>query len=392
MREKATSFIFVVLLVLFFVLAVIIPKDDLASVMENRPLASAPAFNISAIKAGSFQDDFEKYLSDNIGFRSRFITAGTLLEKIKGVNIIKTKMPKDQVITYPWGTQLVLSRGRIMEVYDKLPDVLAHYVNVLNKYSAEFADDHNMYVMLAPTQLEFDTTEYHDLADSQKESIDEIYAQLINYTTVNVYDKLAAHSNEYIYFRTDHHWTQRGAYYGYCALSEAKGISPLSLEDMTANKYSGFLGYLFNQANVQEYKQFADEIEYFDFDKNYPITIKEKNADGQIVSYQNKMYRLPEGTSANYGLFMGGDFSFIEMDTDVKNGETALIIKDSYANALIPLLANNYEKILVIDPRSYYGTVEQLTLDYDIDDIIFINYALIARNDAFITYIENIMK
>ena len=88
---------------------------------------------------------------------------------------------------------------------------------------------------------------------------------------------------------------------------------------------------------------------------------------------------------------MDGDHQFAEINTDVKNGEVALVIKDSYANTVIPLLTNNYETILVIDPRSYKGTVTQLTNEYEIDDIIFINYALTTTFSSFIDSVDAIM-
>jgi len=391
-REKTTTVIFVLMLALFFALALIIPKDERASVMENRPLASFPTLTAESLRSGKFQSSIETYLSDNIGLRSRFITAGTLLERAKGLSLSSGDMPDDRVITQPWGSQLVLSQGRIMEVYKKMPEVTEQYISVLNSYSAEFGAEHNMYLMLAPTQLEFDLSPYRNLADSQLETINYVYSSLNGFNTVNVYDSLAEHRNEYIYFRTDHHWTQRGAYYAYCALCKAQGVTPASLDDMTVHTYSGFLGYLFNQANVKEYAQFADDIEHFDFGKNYAITIKEKNANGKTVSYLSSMYRFPENSTANYGIFMGGDFSYIEIDTDAGNGRTALIIKDSYANALIPLLTANYQKLIILDPRSYWGTVGEITAKNDIDDIIFVNYALITSNADFVGYIDKIMK
>ena len=76
----------------------------------------------------------------------------------------------------------------------------------------------------------------------------------------------------------------------------------------------------------------------------------------------------PEGTVPAYALFMGGDHAFARVDTDVDNGKCALVIKDSYANALIPFLTAHYETVLVIDPRSFYGTLSDLTAEYEIDE------------------------
>ena len=171
---------------------------------------------------------------------------------------------------------------------------------------------------------------------------------------------------------------------------EAKGEKAFPLEDMTIKKAGAFLGYLYNQANIDEYAQYADEIEYLEAGENY--TVRSAGFDNGVpFESQNKMYDIPAiGTGTNYNMFMGGDHQFAQIDTNIKNGQIALVIKDSYANTVIPLMTNNYEKIIVIDPRSYQGTVESIVDEYDVDDIIFINYTLTATLPNFIDSVEKI--
>lgn len=388
MREKITSFIFVIVLVFFFALVMIIPKDEKASVQENRPLAEMPIATPSSVFSGEFGSAYETYLTDNVGFRSSFVRLGTIIEDSRG---IKSKTT-GKIVTLTNGSQLALKDGKIMEIFKKNPESMQQYIDVLNSYSEKFSKDINMYVMLAPTQIEFDESEYGELADSEKEVIDTVYASLNNFKTADAYSKLSKHTDEYIYFRTDHHWTQRGAYYGYQAIMEAKGSQPVDIDSMKVNKLNGFLGYLYNQANVPEYAEYADEIEYFDFGENYLINAKIKEESGQISPYQSRIYMPPTGDAApTYGIFMGADHPFAEINTNVKNGQTVLVIKDSYANALLPLLTNNYERILVVDPRNFYGTVTELTEEYQIDDIIFVNYVFTTSLPGFVEFIKNIL-
>ncbi len=387
MREKITSFVFVFVLLVCFSL-ILLPKDDAASAIENRPLAEMPTLTAEKVFSGDFSSEYETYVTDNIAFRSRFVKIGTALEKLRGYQ----KKDTGRIINFPTGTALVLNDGKIMEVYKDKPDATQKYIEVLNKYAEKFSGKTNLYLMLVPTQIEFDQSPYKDLSDSEKEMIDFVYSSLSDIQPVNVYDKLKRHTGEYIYFRTDHHWTQRGGHYGYQSFAEAKGFSPVPLDAMTAKKHSGFLGYLFNQANVDEYKKYADEIEYFEYGENYTVTVKGYE-NGNPYTYPCKMYNPPaaDGT-VNYGLFMGGDHQFAEINTNNKNGSVALIIKDSYANTVIPFLANHYEKILVVDPRSFYSTVAALTEEYEIDDILFINYALSTTTWDVIDGIEKIMQ
>ncbi len=385
MREKITSSIFIAILVAFFVLVMVCPKDEQASVQENRPLAEMPEVSVQNILFGGFGPDYETYLTDNVGFRSKFVNLGTKIENIRGIQ----QTEKGRIVTLANGGQLALYDGKIMEVYKRNADLAQRYTNVLNAYADKF--DANMYLMLAPTQIEFDDSKYHSLADSEKDTINSIYASLNDYKTADVYSKLDAHKGEYIYFRTDHHWTQKGAYYGYESIMEAKGATPVSINDMRVEKVSGFLGYLYNQANAPEYSEYADDIEYYDFGKNYSFTARSRDTEGNMIEYEAKVYRESGNTNPSYSMFMSGDHAFAEIDTDVKNGETALIIKDSYANTVIPFLTNHYEKILVVDPRSFDSTVTELVEEYEIDDIIFINYVLSTTFSDFIGFIEKMI-
>lgn len=389
MREKITSIIFTAILAIFFALVMIFPKDEQASLQENRPLAQMPKASLDSVFSGEFGSDYETYLTDNVGFRSKFVTLGTKIENIRGIQ----RKVAGRIIDLANGSKLVLNDGKIMEVYRKNPETMAKYIDTLNAYSDAFSDKVDMYLMLAPTQIEFDTSKYRELADSEKETIDTVYSNVKKFKTVNVYDKLKDNTDEYIYFRTDHHWTQRGAYYGYRSIMETKGEKYIDIEDLKLVKKSGFLGYLYNQANVPEYSEYADDIECFEISKNYVVKVKDKDLNGNPVQYSTNIYCYPVDDAApTYGIFMGGDHSFAEIDTDNKNGEVALIIKDSYANTVIPLLTNNYEKILVIDPRSFDGTVSELMTEYEIDDIIFINYVLSTTLPGFIDSIAGVMK
>ena len=157
---------------------------------------------------------------------------------------------KGQLVTLPSGGQLALDEGRIMEIFKENPDARASYTATLNKIAGILPEGADMYLALIPTSIEFTDSPYRSLSDSEKATIDAIYQGLAGITPVNVYDRLAENADSYMYFRTDHHWTQRGAYYGYEALMGAMGKMPIPLAEMEADKQSGFLGYLYNQAKI----------------------------------------------------------------------------------------------------------------------------------------------
>ncbi len=371
MRKKITSFTFCLLLLIFFVLVIILPKDEKASEKENRPLATMPEFTIDNLLYGSFTKDYESFLTDNVGYRSYFMDFGGKLESLKGMDF----QADEKVLTLPSGGQLVLSSDRIMEVYRENLSVKTSYIDALSEIFSKV--DANKYIMLVPTQLEFSDSAYRNYSDSQKYAIELIYASLPDVLGINVYDSLKENTDDYIYFRTDHHWTQDGAYLGYREIMKAIGEEPLELDSFKKNTLKGFLGFLYNQANIPEYKEFKDDINYYTFAENPLIYAKIREEDGRITNYQSRVYLLPKkDASPNYGIFMGSDHPIATVKTKIKNGKTLLVIKDSYANALLPFLTNHFENLVIVDPRSYFGTIDDLTSEYNITDMIVINYCL----------------
>jgi len=386
MREKITSIVFCCILFSFFLLVTVFPKDAKAEVQENRPLAKMPEFSLKSLFSGEFTTSFETYLSDNVGMRSDLVNLGTEFKKLQGIQNEKSGKLKE----LPSGGSLALTDGKIMEIYKRNQTAEQNYIDTINSYGQSFGNSHNVYLLLAPTQIEFDNSKYKNLSDSEKETIDNVYSSVVNVKTADAYTQLKAHSGEYVYFRTDHHWTQRGAYYAYRSLMSTAGYEAVDINDLTVHNHNGFLGYLYNQANSPEYAKYADNIEYYSNGKNYEVIARGPDDAGNLVNYKSRIYCPPaDDASPLYSVFMGGDHAYCEINTDVKNGKCALVIKDSYANALLPLLTNNYEKIIVIDPRNYFGTVTELTKTQKINDIIIINYVF----DATMTdFIENLNR
>ena len=386
MYKKITIGAFLVSLLAFFTLVFIFPSDERASLKENRPLAEMPEFSLESLFEGQFTSQYETFLSDNVGLRSYFTALGSGIENTFGFTI----EAQGQIVNLPSGSTLALHGGKIMEVFRQNDTVRNMYISTLNEYAKIKPENTNMYVMLVPTQIEFDQSKYAELSDSQQYTITEIYNSLSGITPVNVYDSLKEHRDEYVYFRTDHHWTQRGAYLGYEAIAKAVGFEAVPLSDMGYNKRSNFLGYLYNQANVPGYSQYADDIEYFLPGENYDVAAS-LIENGEFVEYTAKIISPPaEGAPVTYGIFMGGDHAFAKINTNIKNGRTALVIKDSYANALVPFLTNHYENLIVIDPRNYYGTVTQLFSEYQIDDVFVINYAFSSTLEGYTSMLDGI--
>ena len=390
MRAKITIITFLLLLTFFFSMIVVLPRDEEASVKENRALSEMPTLTRESLFGGKFTADFENYLSDRVAFRSKLTDLTAQYESMKGYNnfgkIVNTT--GDLGVGTTTKNQLIVLDDRVMEVYFANEKIRDEYINMINFYAKKLPDNINVYSMIIPTQIDF-MEFYNTIGDSEKNSIDYCYSKLDKrITPINIYDTLAQHTDEYIYFRTDHHWTTLGAYYAYNKMAEDLNISKLNIKDFEEKSEAPFLGHLYTQAQTPVLSNHADTVYYYpnsinDIDVN-PYDI----IDDQLTPYSAKTFNPEIGP--NYTLFFAGDHPFIEINTNAESDKTLLLIKDSYSNALLPWLMCGYKQILVIDPRTFKQTVSEIIEKYHVDDFLFANYIMSTNFEDYIEVCRDI--
>ena len=189
---------------------------------------------------------------------------------------------------------------------------------------------------------------------------------------VPVYDALLEHRDEYIFFRTDHHWTGRGAYYAYAAWARQKGIEPEKLDSYEKVEFPGFLGSLYSVCKEPEMKNNPDTVEAFRPKTAERMTFVDRDGNSYSWPVINDVSDYKAGVK--YGTFCGGDnpYSFIE-NPMVDNGETCVIVKDSYGNAFIPFLVDHYQYIYWFDYRYYSDSILRFAKEHNATDLIFVN-------------------
>ncbi len=197
--------------------------------------------------------------------------------------------------------------------------------------------------------------------------------------SVPVFDALTAHRDEYIYFRTDHHWTQLGAYYAYEAFCKVKGIPPHNISEYETRTYDGFLGTFY--AASGQAPALAASIDtitaYVPLSTN-DMTFEAK--DGSTVNWHIISDVSSYDAAQKYSCFAAGDQSLATIDNPaLSDGTAALIIKESYGNAFVPFLTDHYDKVYVADYRHTNRNLLQFVKDNGISDVIFLN------NDEFVT-------
>lgn len=378
-----------------FVAVFALPADEKSIESENRTMTELPTLSRSNIFSGKFASQFEEFTGDNIAFRSYLTTASKQLDGIKGITphagaVISTN--KDIGTGSTIKMTLLFTEDAVMEMYRKNSATEKMYTDAVNLYAKKLPENIELYNMLIPTQLEFQKPIYKNLQDSQSEAIEEMYGMLDERVkSVNVLDTMKEHMDEYIYLRSDHHWTPLGAYYAYREFMLTEGSHSVKNTDYEKHEIKGFLGYLYDRVNTPGIAKQPDTIEWYDVDTESSIDVKmHKIVGGKLTEYDGVMY---DEEKQNYSFFFGSDHPIVEM-TNSKNagGKTIVVIKDSYANAFAPWLITSYAKVVLVDPRIYKGGFNTILKKFEPDEVLIMNYIFTTSFPDYCDMLKNLYK
>ena len=247
----------------------------------------------------------------------------------------------------------------------------------------------NVYSMVVPNHTEMglpDRVKADTYTNSQAANIKAAYAAMdtSKVKPINAYNYLSEHCNDYIYFKSDHHWTGLGAYYAYTAFADTLGIPALSLDDCTEQTIDGFTGSFSSMATLD-----TDTVSYWQFPYNVTMDITEE--DGNQVHFDSPYYEAEESGPNSYGVFVYGDNPITLLQSSSPNaqqGKRIAVIKESYGNAFVAYLTNNYEEVHVLDMRSFRKASTDNLATYcqnnGITDLLFINGIMSANNQTLL--------
>jgi len=185
---------------------------------------------------------------------------------------------------------------------------------------------------------------------------------------VNVIDRLRLHNDEYVFFRTDHHWTALGAYYAYTAWAEAAGFDPVPLSRFDAVKHKTMLGWYYSSYGNLLMKANPDYVVAYVPRSDLSVTYVDAGgrwSDDKIV------YDVD-----NYAAFLYGDHQLVTItNSDINDDSACVLVKDSYGNPFAVYLTQHYHTVYVVDYRHYkdmsgYLTFSQFASQKGVDDFI----------------------
>ena len=295
---------------------------------------------------------------------------------------------------------LLIVEDTAYEYYNFVTDLANDYITAVANAGEKLSGKATVYDMVIPTSIDIMLPESYIEKNSlntsdQKKAIDEyilpsIAAQNPEVKTISIFDTLKAHANEYLYFRTDHHWTQLGAYYGYEEFCKAKGFDPVPLTDFDRADYTGYLGSFYTSSNSAALAANPDTVEAYIPKANVNLSFTQ--SDGvQVDSWPLIADGEQYDSTSKYIVYCAGDQPYEEIvNNDMAEGPSIVVVKESFGNCFIPFLVNHYKNIYVVDYRYYNGTVSDLVDSTGATDVLLLNNVSMTRNEGLIDSFSNI--
>lgn len=313
---------------------------------ENRMLQTAPALSGSDVLSGRFQEKLTDYISDQFPARDVWTQLGTQIKKVAGFRDI--------------GGAYLGEDGYYMEkITPESVDERKFALNLglMNDFAVDCGVPTTALLVPATGTVMSDKLPAHAVMYDAEAMYDTACGTLTDINVPNLYSALSADNGEQLYYRTDHHWTWYGAYTAYRAYmpdGAYEGQPELFSDSFLGTTYSKTLDPAAQRDSVY-IAPVADTVKV--------------TADGSDTDFY---YTAAAGEKDKYKVFQGGNYGQIRISGGCDNGKTLLIIKDSFANSLVPFLTADFENIIMLDLRYYVGSAKTLVAEEGVDEILFV--------------------
>lgn len=359
-RRRVETFIgkvFIICLLIIIIGNLLIPNKEKSN-EENRMLSQKPKMTVEGILSGDYMEQYEAYQSDQFMGRSVWRKLKVAINRIGG-----SKEENDVFIG---------KKDQLLEdiaVPDK--DILKQNINAVREFTKDYADI-PVTVLLAPDAASVlsDSLPAFASVSDQVTSISLVKKELGNSVQwVDAVKALNKHKNEKIYYKTDHHWTTLGAFYAFQEAAGELGITA-DVNSVYASYpvATSFNGILASKTGCR-----------MDVKEKIDIYVP-KDADNEvIVNYVDEQKKVTSlyasselESNDKYAVFLGGNTSLIDIRTMAEGQKRLLVVKDSFANCFVPFLTPFYREIVMVDPRYYSGTIQDVMETYQITDVLFL--------------------
>ena len=354
-KKYPTFFVFSILVILFTVIDIINSPNEFSE-LENRKLSQMPILSLKSYIDTSFSSDYEKYINDQFFLRDNWIDLKSRIEYLLG------KRENNDII---FGKENYLFKKFTTFNDEMLKNNLNSIITFTNNYNKEvdffiIPNSYAIYDELTPRYLPL--VDQLSLINSINSYLSLKSNDHIN--TINVAEELLKNKDDYIYYKTDHHWTSYGAYLAYLAYMDYLGLEIVDINNLEKITINNFLGTYYNRSKY--FKADSDFITYYNIlGLHIEIDGKEQLSLMNLDKFKG---------SDKYSAFLWGNNGLTkvinENISEERKGSSILIFKDSYANSFIQFLSYNYEIIDIIDLRYFKESIRDFMKDKDYNEIL----------------------
>lgn len=341
------------------------PKSNFSE-LENRYLAETPELSVSSWFSGEYSEGLAEYSQEHFVLRPRWISLRTMLERISG---------HDEV------NGVYFADGRLFEAQEPVDyDRVDRSIEAINAFSENVGG--KLSVMIVPTssQIYADRLPDYSPDPGQRRMINYVYSSLKEGTqTIDVYDVLYQSRDDYIYYRTDHHWTAYGAYIAYSTCIRRLGYNPVTLDRMNIEHAShDFLGSYYSKVITDSVE--PDTVDIYTSGGAAVTSVTVTDTNGEKTQSDSVYYREYLEQKDKYLTFLGQNVPMVEIESEAGGG-SILVIKDSYANCFVPFLTKHFSKVTVVDLRYMMKLSDYVDVS-DFDRILLLYNASTFAQDA----------
>lgn len=381
---------------------------------EKRKLTEFPSFSWESFLDGSFFSGITTWYADTFPGRDGLISIQKALEDLYGIRTVQVIDPTgpsdggntDATPGHEGGAPveklgtMYIKGNRAFESYRYNESAAERYAAILNR-AAEVMPGARIYDLIVPLSYSVDLTKDEQATFGMSdagESVSKLYAKMnASVGKITILPELLAHKDEYLYFRTDHHWTARGAYYAYRAFCAEVGMTPRALDAWQKYEFSGFLGTLYSQAPSRLGDE-PDTVEAWKPNATNKMTVWER--DGSQTTQYPIIQTDPgyyASAGSKYNCFLAGDHPLTVIENPTAEENTSIIVvKESFGNAFVPFLVDHYRTVYVVDYRTFRSAVGQslqsFAAEKGVTEVLFINNMTATAASERLSEMEAMLK
>ncbi|MBN2880391.1 MAG: hypothetical protein JXN65_12265 [Clostridia bacterium] len=353
-------------------LLILLPEKTISE-NENRYLAKFTKITAENFFSGEAMEDIEIYINDHFPFRDIIVGIKSDIDKIIGKKELN-------------GVYL----GRddyLIQSFDGYDDeTMQKHAEIIDAFSDNL--DFSVYFMLAPTSsgIYSDKKPRYNDDKNQIEYIKKMYDKIQNAVKIDTFTPLLEEKdNKELYFRLDHHWNAHGAYIAYLAFCEAAGLRPFAEDDFSIETVADdFCGTYYSKSTYYRYKKDTIDVYVPKFEYDYSVEYVKESITTNTLYEDSHL-----STKDKYAYFLDGNHSLIKIENNlIDDGSSIAVVKDSYANILIPFIVNHYSTVYVIDMRLFTQPLSQYIEENGIENVLILYNIQTIRDDIGILRIE----